>query len=108
MATSKAQLTLMAQIMAWTTVYLPRIAWMKTRSTARQTPIVQPIDQADDGSLDAGGTDSNVKGSLDFDGIEDGMHHSSLDSNGNLTTMASAKASSTARWTRMERLAGLG
>jgi hypothetical protein len=49
---------------------------MKTRSTARQTPIVQPIDQADDGSLDAGGTDSNVKGSLDFDGIEDGMHHS--------------------------------
>ena len=71
---------------------------MKTSSKACWTPIVQPIEQADDGSLDVEGTaDGNVKGSLDFDGTEDGMHYSSLDSNGNLTPMASTKASSMAR-----------
>jgi hypothetical protein len=89
-------------------VYLPRIAWTKTSSTACWTCIVQPIEQADDGSLDVKGTeDGNAEGSLDLDGTEDGMHHGSLDSNGNLTPMASTKASSTARWTRKERLAGL-
>jgi hypothetical protein len=55
-----------------------------------------------------GKADGNVKGSFDFDGTEDGMHHGSLNSNGNLTPMALKKASSTARWTWMERLAGLG
>jgi hypothetical protein len=70
---------------------------------------LQPIGQADDGSLDVKGTaDGNVEGSLDFDSTEDGMHHCSLDSNGNLTPMALTKASSTACWTRKDRLAGLG
>ncbi len=76
---------------------------------ARWTRIAQPIEQADDGSLDVEGTaDGNVEGSFDFDGTEDGMHYGSIDSNGNFTPMASAKASSTARWSRMERLAVLG
>ncbi len=78
--------------------------------TARWTPIVQPIEQADDGSLDVEDTvaDGNVEGSFDFDGTEGGMHYGSIDSNGNFTPMASAKASSTARWSWMERLAVLG
>jgi hypothetical protein len=98
----------MSQRMTWTTAYLPQIAWTKTSLTAGWTHIVQPIEQADNGSLDVkGAADGNVEGSLDFDGTEDGMHHGSLDSNGNLTPMASTKASSTARWTPMERLAGL-
>ncbi len=65
--------------------------------------------QQDDGTLVVEDTvaDGNVEGSFDFDGTEDGMHYGSLDLNGNFTPMASAKASSTARWTRMERLAGL-
>jgi hypothetical protein len=77
--------------------------------TAGWTRIVQPIEQADDGSLDVEDTvaDGNVEGSFDFDGTDGGMHYGSLDSNGNLAPMASTKASSTARWTRMERLAGL-
>ncbi len=77
--------------------------------TARCTRIAQPIEQADDGSLDVEDTvaDGNVEGSFDFDGTEDGMQHGSLDLNGNLAPMASTKASSTARWTRMERRAGL-
>jgi hypothetical protein len=95
--------------MTWTTVYLPWIAWTKKSSTARWTPIVQPIEQADDGSLDVEGTaDGNVKGSFDFDGTEDGMHHGSFDSNGNLTAMALTKASLMSPLTRTERLAGLG
>mgnify|MGYP002806613663 FL=1 len=50
-------------------VHLPRIAWTKTSSTAGWTRIVQPIEQADDGSLDVEGTaDGNVEGSLEFDG----------------------------------------
>jgi hypothetical protein len=69
--------------------------------TACWTRIVQPIEQADDGLLD-------VEGSFDFDGTEDAMHYSSLGLNGNLTPMASTEASSTARLTRTERLAGLG
>jgi hypothetical protein len=90
-------------------VYLPRIAWTTTTLTARWTWIVQPVEQVDDGSLDVEGTaDGNVKASLDVDGTEDGMHHGLLDSNGNLTPMASTKASSMARWTWKERLAGLG
>jgi hypothetical protein len=72
------------------------------------TWIVQPIEEADDGLLDVEGTvDGNIKGSLDFHSTEDGMHHGSLDSHGNLTPVASTKASSTAPSTRMERLAGL-
>ena len=44
------------------------MAWT-TSSTARWTRIVQPVEQADDGSLDVEGTlDGNVEGSLDFDG----------------------------------------
>jgi hypothetical protein len=75
---------------------------------ARWTRIAQPIEQADDGSLDVEGTaDGNVEGSFDFDGTDGGMHYGSLDLNGNLAPMASTKASSMARWTRMERLAGL-
>jgi hypothetical protein len=77
--------------------------------TARWTWIVQPIEQADDGLFGVEGTvNDNVEGSFDFDGTEDAMHYGSLDLNGNLTPMASAKASSTARWTRTERFAGLG
>jgi hypothetical protein len=50
-------------------VYLPQIAWTKSSWTARWTWIVQPIEHADDGSLDVEGTaDGNVEGSLDFDG----------------------------------------
>ena len=59
--------------------------------------MVQPMEQADDGSLAVEGkAKCNVEGSFGFDGTEDGMHYGPVDLNGNLAPMATDEASLTA------------